>query len=91
MLLRPSAEGLTATLATAGHPPALVRRGSGLVETYAGKNPIAGVFADARFEEVTLTLEPEDLMLLHTDGLTDAELPPGSASARSGFTSSSGR
>ena len=76
-LLRPTDAGLTATLATAGHPPALVRRGSGLVEAYAGPNPIVGVFADARFAEVTLTLDPGDLMLLHTDGLTDARAPTG--------------
>jgi serine phosphatase RsbU (regulator of sigma subunit) len=77
VVLRATDAGLTATLATAGHPPAIVRRGDGIVETYATPNPIVGVFADARFDEVTLTLQPGDLLVLHTDGLTDARATTG--------------
>jgi sigma-B regulation protein RsbU (phosphoserine phosphatase) len=76
-LLRPTDAGVTAVLASAGHPPALVRRAGGSVEICSAPGPIVGVFENAEFADATLALAPGDLMILHTDGLTDARLHPG--------------
>ena len=76
-LLRPTDAGVTVVLASAGHPPALVRRAGGSVEICSAPGPIVGVFENAEFAEATLTLAPGDLLILHTDGLTDARLRPG--------------
>jgi sigma-B regulation protein RsbU (phosphoserine phosphatase) len=65
------------TIATAGHPPALVRRAGGLIETHSRPGPIVGVFPTAEFVETGLVLAPGDLLIVHTDGLTDARLADG--------------
>jgi len=75
--LSSTAGGLAVTIATAGHPPALVRRAGGLVELHSRPGPIVGVFPEAEFAETALVLAPGDLLILHTDGLTDARLDDG--------------
>jgi serine phosphatase RsbU (regulator of sigma subunit) len=75
--LSPAAGGLAVTIATAGHPPALVRRAGGLIETHSRPGPIVGVFPTAEFVETALVLAPGDLLVVHTDGLTDARLADG--------------
>lgn len=59
------------TYVNAGHDrPLLVRRGS-VLELETG-GPLLGAFAEATFEEGRIQLEPEDLLVLYTDGLTEA-------------------
>jgi serine phosphatase RsbU (regulator of sigma subunit) len=59
------------TLAGAGHPPPMVlsHDESRAIETLG---PLLGVFPDATFPEVTLTLRPGDTFLLYSDGLEAA-------------------
>ena len=74
-LLTPVDGGCTITLASGGHPPALLLRADGTAEyqhTPAGQ--LVGALPDARFVAVTLHLTPGDTLLLYTDGLAEARL-----------------
>lgn len=65
--------GFRVTLASGGHPPALLLRADGSADylpTPGGQ--LIGVLPDARVETVTVLLEPGDTLLLYTDGLTEA-------------------
>jgi serine phosphatase RsbU (regulator of sigma subunit) len=67
--------GATATLASGGHPPALVRRGAGdgvRVEPVVAPGTLLGVYADIELVEVTVRLDRGDMMVLYTDGVTEA-------------------
>lgn len=58
---------------TAGHnPAALLRAGSHEVEWLRTKGLGLGLKRSARFEQLERTLAPGDLLLLYTDGLTEA-------------------
>jgi PAS domain S-box-containing protein len=63
------------TLALGGHPPAIVLRGSGEVELLGEAGTLLGVFADPRVHEVETRLLPGDVVLLYTDGVTEAGSP----------------
>lgn len=59
----------------AGHNPPIVLRRQGGVEKL-GANAIAlGIFPDAVFEIGELSLDPGDVLLLYTDGITEAVGP----------------
>jgi serine phosphatase RsbU (regulator of sigma subunit) len=67
--------GVQATVATAGHPAALVTRGSGEVDELGEYGTLLGVFPDPSIVEATTLLEGGDSLLLYTDGLTEARAP----------------
>ena len=74
-LLTPTADGATITLASGGHPPALLLRADGTADyqpTVGGQ--LVGALPRARFTAVTLRLTPGDTLLLYTDGLTEARI-----------------
>jgi phosphoserine phosphatase RsbU/P len=57
--------------ANAGHnPPALLTR-NGIQRLTVG-GPILGTFPDAAFEQATLRLQPNDRLVMFTDGVTEA-------------------
>jgi serine phosphatase RsbU (regulator of sigma subunit) len=59
--------------ATAGHVPALlVREGSGQVQELRAAGMAMGVLPDVVFEEERVHLDPGDLLVVYTDGVTDA-------------------
>ena len=60
------------TAASAGHPPLIVRRSAGLVETLNPTGPLIGIFEDPEFAEMTTELVDGDLLLMYTDGVTEA-------------------
>jgi len=62
------------TLASGGHPPALVIRRGGTVDRIVTKGTLLGCFDDVDFTAVTFELAPGDTLLLYTDGLTDTRL-----------------
>ncbi|MFI2779925.1 PP2C family protein-serine/threonine phosphatase [Streptomyces sp. ALB3] len=67
--------GFRITLASGGHPPALLMRADGTADflpTPGGQ--LIGVLPDARITTTTLRLDPGDTLLLHTDGLTEAHV-----------------
>jgi phosphoserine phosphatase RsbU/P len=61
-----------ATFASAGHPPALVRRSGGPVEELMSTGPLLGVFDEVRVATSSVRLAPGDTLLLYTDGVTEA-------------------
>ncbi|MFJ9197454.1 SpoIIE family protein phosphatase [Streptomyces flaveolus] len=74
-LLTPDGEqgGFRITLASGGHPPALLMRADGSADylpTPGGQ--LIGVLPDADIATTTLRLDAGDTLLLHTDGLTEA-------------------
>ena len=73
------------TYSRAGHnPPRLVRQGSVLSLDDVGGLPL-GVLPNQTYEEAIATLHVNDLLLLYTDGITDAASGDDSPSGGSTF------
>jgi phosphoserine phosphatase RsbU/P len=69
--LKPATGDLT--YVNAGHnPPFLYRAGSGQISLLNRTGMALGAVEDTPFEQRTLHLEPNDLIVLYTDGVTDA-------------------
>jgi phosphoserine phosphatase RsbU/P len=61
------------TYANAGHNPPAVRRADGRVEFLdIASAPALGIDEDAAYREGTTTLEPGDVLVMYTDGVTEA-------------------
>lgn len=66
-------DGFRVTLASGGHPPALLMRADGSADylpTPGGQ--LIGALPDAHIATTTVRLDLGDTLLLHTDGLTEA-------------------
>lgn len=77
--------GFRVTLASGGHPPALLMRADGTADylpTPGGQ--LIGVLPDAHIASTTIRLNPGDTLLLHTDGLTEAHTASTGATDRYG-------
>lgn len=59
-------------LAVAGHPPPLLARRDGELETIGRSGTMLGAGAEATFEDVELILGEGETLLLYTDGVTEA-------------------
>ncbi|MFI9011546.1 PP2C family protein-serine/threonine phosphatase [Actinosynnema sp. NPDC053489] len=78
-LLEPDDGGFAVTLAGGGHPPPLLLRAGGEVDflpTPGGQ--LVGILPDARFAVATTRLTPGDVIVLYSDGLTEARRADGS-------------
>ena len=65
-------------LANAGHePPLLVPADGGPIRSLPGSGALLGAFASTELGECSVILEPGDLLLLYTDGVTDARAASG--------------
>ncbi|MCB8907611.1 MULTISPECIES: PP2C family protein-serine/threonine phosphatase [unclassified Streptomyces] len=74
-LLTPDADrgGFRITLASGGHPPALLMRADGTADyLHTPGGQLIGVLPDPDIATITVHLAPHDTLLLHTDGLTEA-------------------
>ncbi|MFF5638442.1 PP2C family protein-serine/threonine phosphatase [Streptomyces sp. NPDC012825] len=76
---QPVADGLSGVIALAGHPPALVRRADGSVESLGTPGTLLGVMNTVHLTDVAFHLSPGDLLLLYTDGATEARPRPDTA------------
>jgi serine phosphatase RsbU (regulator of sigma subunit) len=56
---------------SAGHPPALLKKRDG-VELLSKNSPILGAFLDMKYLEGISTVGPGDVLVLYTDGITEA-------------------
>jgi sigma-B regulation protein RsbU (phosphoserine phosphatase) len=70
--------GYTATVASGGHPPALVVRadGSAAYHTTDG-GTLVGILAEPRLVARTISLGAGDTLILYSDGLTEARTATG--------------
>ncbi|GIF15953.1 PP2C family protein-serine/threonine phosphatase [Actinoplanes teichomyceticus] len=66
-------------LANGGHPPPLVLRADGTVEEVSASGTLIGVMPRTVVRPATVELAPGELLLLHSDGLTEARGGPGGA------------
>jgi PAS domain S-box-containing protein len=69
-----SGEVLELEVAAAGHPPPLLMRQGQPCEELGASGTLIG-FEQVTFTSLSVTLEPEELLVLYTDGLTDAHAP----------------
>jgi hypothetical protein len=74
VLLEPREDRVGATIAVAGHPPAVIIRAQGSVEEL-GEGTLLGRYSGPCSEDVRTDLRPGDALALYTDGLTDAHAP----------------
>ena len=61
--------------ACGGHPRPMLLRPDGTAQAVGAMGPLLGVVADATFSDEHVELEQGDLIVLYTDGLTDALAP----------------
>lgn len=61
----------------AGHNPPILRRREGAFENLEDGGVALGVLPDARYEERPVALHPGDLLVMYTDGVSEAESPSG--------------
>jgi Stage II sporulation protein E (SpoIIE)/GAF domain len=73
--MRFDGERVAVTLASAGHPAALLTRAGGATSQLGRRGALLGVFADAEVEETSTVLGPGDSLALYTDGLLEAHAP----------------
>jgi phosphoserine phosphatase RsbU/P len=71
----------------AGHLPPLILRAGGRIDRVGltGGGMALGMFERATYEATAITVEPGDVFLLYTDGITEAENPAGTAFEESGL------
>jgi sigma-B regulation protein RsbU (phosphoserine phosphatase) len=75
-IVDPKTGGLEAC--NAGHLPPLIVRADGAVETLGSNGLVVGVMGGVPYEtHPRVQLDPGDLLLLYTDGCTEAESPDG--------------
>ena len=73
--LRISGGEVTATVASAGHPAALLTRSDGSTTQLARRGSLLGVFDEPVIEELSTVLGVGDSLALYTDGLIEAHAP----------------
>ncbi len=72
VLLNQRRDSVQATVSLAGHPPALLRRADGTVETVGRPGTILGVFERPTLTNTRVSLHRGDALVLYTDGVTEA-------------------
>lgn len=63
---------MNVTLAAAGHPPPLRIRSDGVATPVETDGCLLGVFPEAEFRQVEFTLDPEEMLLIYSDGFETA-------------------
>jgi sigma-B regulation protein RsbU (phosphoserine phosphatase) len=58
--------------ANCGHNPPLLFRGDGSVEKLSATATVIGMFPDWECDTRTITLQPKDVLVIYTDGVTEA-------------------
>jgi sigma-B regulation protein RsbU (phosphoserine phosphatase) len=68
----------TITYCSAGHPPAILMRSrTGEYATLNVQSGVVGAFADMAYQDGVEAIEKGDMLLLYTDGTTEARSPEG--------------
>ena len=61
------------TYCNAGHVPPILLSGDGRVSRLAASGTVAGLFDDAAYDESTVSMQPGDLLVAFSDGVTEPE------------------
>lgn len=69
----------------AGHLPGLIRRQAGGFERLMGGGIALGMFEGSTYERCEASLSPGDVLVLYSDGITEAESPSGQPFEESGL------
>jgi serine phosphatase RsbU (regulator of sigma subunit) len=64
--------GLAVTVCSAGHTPVLLRRRDGTLQPVGAHGLVLGLFEDTELTNTRIRLRPGDMLLLYTDGVTEA-------------------
>jgi sigma-B regulation protein RsbU (phosphoserine phosphatase) len=73
------------TYAMAGHNPPRLVRGSRIIPLNENGGLPLGILEDQTYGQATVTLEPRDLLLLYTDGISEAMAPSKGTGSRELF------
>jgi serine phosphatase RsbU (regulator of sigma subunit) len=73
------------TYVNAGQNPPLVRRRTGRYERLGSTGVALGMFDKSEFRSVDTVLEPDEMLILYSDGITEAEDPQGQPFEESGL------
>jgi sigma-B regulation protein RsbU (phosphoserine phosphatase) len=73
--------------ANAGHNYPMLLRANGQVEVLRGAGLVMGLFGDVPYQPHQVTLEPGDLLVLYSDGVTEAPSAEGSHFGEEGLSS----
>jgi sigma-B regulation protein RsbU (phosphoserine phosphatase) len=73
------------TYVNAGQNPPLLRRADGSIERLAGTGIALGMFEASTYDAVTTSVDHGDLLVLYSDGITEAENPAGQPFEESGL------
>jgi sigma-B regulation protein RsbU (phosphoserine phosphatase) len=65
------------TYVNAGHTPPLLLRADGAIERLQDGGIALGMFDQSRFQTGRVLLQPDDLLAIYSDGITEAENPKG--------------
>jgi sigma-B regulation protein RsbU (phosphoserine phosphatase) len=65
----------TLEYASGGHNPPILLRPTGEVVSLDQSGPILGILDGTQFSDTTVPLEPGDILVLYTDGVTEQENP----------------
>ncbi len=68
-----SPDGKTITYVNAGHNPPYLLRASGALEELPASGTMIGAFDFSTWEEATIEFHQEDVLIIFTDGVTEAE------------------
>lgn len=75
--LRRSRDGISLAVSSGGHPPALLVQPDGTVRPVGTGGTLLGLFRNAELVDEALELHPGDVLVLYTDGVTEARGPDG--------------
>lgn len=67
----------TATMSTGGHPLPLLRRADGELVEVGAFGSLVGALTDVTFSHTDVALQPGDLLVLYTDGVTEGRAHDG--------------
>ncbi len=73
------------TYVNAGQNPPLIRRADGSIERLCGTGIALGMFEGSTYEAIDTAVRPGDILVMYSDGITEAENPAGLPFEESGL------
>lgn len=73
------------TYVNAGQNPPFIRRANGSIERLGGTGIALGMFEASTYEQGHTSVQPHDILVLYSDGITEAENPAGQPFEESGL------